>query len=60
MKVILASTSTVYGSKPLAYLKAELSELYRNTNEVLFVPYARPGGVSHETYTKRMNVFSPQ
>lgn len=57
MKVILASTSTVYGSMPLAYLKAELSELYHNTNEVLFVPYARPGGISHETYTKRMNDF---
>ncbi|MGF1557043.1 dipeptidase PepE [Paucihalobacter sp.] len=57
MNVILASTSTVYGSQPLTYLKTELLELYRNTNEVLFIPYARPGGISHEAYTKRMNDF---
>lgn len=57
MKIILASTSTVYGSKPLAYLEKELLELYLHTNEVLFIPYARPGGITLDAYTDKMNVF---
>lgn len=54
MKAILASTSTIYGGKPLSYLKAELTELYNNINEVVFIPYARPGGVSHQEYTNNL------
>ena len=26
--------------------------LFRDATEVLFIPYARPGGISHENYTK--------
>lgn len=48
---IIASTSTVYGSEPLAYLDKALLELYTDVNEILFVPYARPSGISHEDYT---------
>ena len=55
MQIILASTSTVFGGKPLDYLKTEIFELFSNTNEILFIPYARPGGISHEAYTKKMN-----
>lgn len=54
MKVILASTSTIYGGKPLSYLQAELTELYKNVTEVLFIPYARPGGISHQEYTNNL------
>jgi dipeptidase E len=54
MNVILASTSTIFGGRPLDYLKTELTKLYSNTNEVLFIPYARPGGISHLEYTNHL------
>jgi len=48
---ILASTSTIHNSTYLEYLFKELKELYSDTDEVLFIPYARPSGISHEEYT---------
>lgn len=54
MKLILASTSTIYGGKSLSYLQAELTELYKKVTEVLFIPYARPGGISHQEYTNNL------
>ncbi|WP_127846394.1 dipeptidase PepE [Psychroflexus aestuariivivens] len=51
MKAIIASTSTVHGSGYLEYLSETLSEFYKNIDEVLFVPFARPGGISHDEYT---------
>lgn len=51
MKVIIASTSTVHGSGYLEYLSETLSDFYKGTEEILFVPFARPGGISHEEYT---------
>lgn len=52
-KMIVASTSTVFGGEYLSYLLEEISELFLNTEEVIFIPYARPGGISHDDYTKR-------
>lgn len=49
--MIIASTSTVHGSGYLAYILEELADLYKDTNEVLFIPYARPGGITHDEYT---------
>lgn len=49
---ILASTSTVHGSSYLEYLKAEIAELFEGINEILFIPYARPSGMTHDEYTK--------
>ncbi|MDY8138633.1 dipeptidase PepE [Aquimarina sp. 2201CG5-10] len=48
---IIASTSTIYGSEPLEYLNDALLELFSDCNEILFIPYARPGGISHDQYT---------
>ncbi|QNJ96871.1 Peptidase E [Constantimarinum furrinae] len=50
--LIIASTSTVYGKGYLEYLLDEISELFKDSTEVIFVPYARPGGISHDEYTK--------
>jgi dipeptidase E len=59
MNVILASTSTIFGSQPLDYLKTDLTKLYCKTSEVIFIPYARPGGLSHNAYTNKLKpVFS--
>lgn len=56
---ILASTSTVYGSGYLEYIKNELIELFKDTNEILFIPFARPSGISHDEYTQiASNFFS--
>ena len=50
-KLIIASTSTIYGSGYLEYLQEALTELFVATDEILFIPYARPGGISHDAYT---------
>ncbi len=52
--LIIASTSTVHGSGFLDYLIDELEILFQHTDQILFVPYARPGGVSHELYTNKV------
>lgn len=49
---ILASSSSVHGSGYLEYIQEELIELFHGVSEVLFIPYARPGGISHTAYTK--------
>ncbi|MCW3466942.1 dipeptidase PepE [Chitinophaga nivalis] len=50
---ILASTSTLYGENYLAYLQPAMTTLYQGVTEVIFVPFARPGGISHDDYTAR-------
>jgi dipeptidase E len=56
-KMIVASTSTLYGGTYLSYLKEELKELYRGVEEIVFVPYARPSGISWDDYTKVADKF---
>ncbi|WAC01493.1 dipeptidase PepE [Lacinutrix neustonica] len=57
--IIIASTSTVYGGEPLDYILEELQSLFQDTKEILFIPYARPGGITHDAYTNRIaSVFS--
>ena len=53
MNCIIASTSTVHGSNYLAYLEDALEELYKDVSEIIFIPYARPGGISHDEYTAK-------
>ena len=48
---IIASTSTVHGSGYLEYLLEELKTHFNNTDEILFIPYARPSGISLDEYT---------
>ncbi|NRA93155.1 MAG: Type 1 glutamine amidotransferase-like domain-containing protein, partial [Psychroserpens sp.] len=56
-KIIIASTSTIHGSGPLEYLLEELDKFFRDVTEIVFIPYARPGGISHDEYTA--NVKKP-
>lgn len=51
-KLLIASTSTIYGSEYLEYLLPQLKSFFRDINEILFIPYAMPSGISYETYTK--------
>jgi len=50
-KLLLASTSTIYGSKYLEYLLPTLNIFFKDINTLLFIPYARPSGISYELYT---------
>lgn len=52
-KLILASTSTVHGSDFLEYLSDVLKIHFKDADEVLFIPYARPGGITHDDYTDK-------
>lgn len=49
--LIIASTSTIYGSGYLEYLFPVLEELFSDVREVCFIPYARPSGITHDAYT---------
>lgn len=57
MNIILASTSTLFGGEYLAYLKAEIIGLYQGIDEIIFIPFARPGGISHDDYTQKAKDF---
>ena len=50
--IIVASTSTIHNGTFLSYLLDEIEELFSETNEILFIPYARPSGLSYDEYTK--------
>lgn len=56
-KLIIASTSTLHGGNYLEYLKPALVEHFKGCSSLLFIPYARPGGISHDDYTKRVADF---
>ena len=56
--LIIASTSTIYGLGYLEYLLPTLQKHFKNAGTVIFIPYARPGGISHDEYTnKAANAF---
>ncbi|MCJ8155080.1 dipeptidase PepE [Chryseobacterium sp. SSA4.19] len=57
MNVILASTSTIFGGEYLHYLKEEIIRLYEGIDELVFIPFARPGGISHDEYTAKARFF---
>lgn len=51
-KLLLASTSTIHGSSYLAYIQDEIADFFSGIDEILFIPFARPSGISHEQYTE--------
>lgn len=51
--IVLASTSTLFGEAYLDYLKPVIRTLFANVTDIVFVPYARPGGISHDEYTEK-------
>lgn len=52
-QMIIASTSTIHGSGYLNYLLEELTFFFKDVDTILFIPYARPGGISQDAYTKK-------
>ena len=60
MNVLLASTSSLFGGKYLEYIKEEIAELFSGIDEIIFIPFARPSGISHEEYTQIARDFFEQ
>lgn len=50
---LLASTSTVFGGAYLDYIFPVLNAHFKNVERLIFIPYARPGGISHDAYTAK-------
>ena len=53
-KMLLASTSTIYGQKYLDYLQDEIKNLFSKSKNILFIPFARPSGITHLEYTEKV------
>lgn len=52
--IIIASTSTLHSGSYLDYLLPVLEQHFANSNTILFIPYARPSGISHDDYTDKV------
>ncbi len=50
--LLIVSTSTVHGLPYLSYLKKEVVKHFAGCKEIVFIPFARPGGVSWDDYTQ--------
>ncbi|MGB5944252.1 MAG: dipeptidase PepE [Leeuwenhoekiella sp.] len=55
--LILGSTSTVYATGYLEHLKDTISIHFKEAKEIVFIPFARPGGRSHDSYTEHARPF---
>lgn len=53
MKLLIVSTSTIHGKPYLSYLQEECQDFFKECTNILFIPFARPGGISHEEYTAK-------
>ncbi|WP_161890744.1 dipeptidase PepE [Pontibacter russatus] len=49
--LLLISTSTTHGTGYLEHAGEEVKALLEGKTSLLFIPYARPGGISHSDYT---------
>lgn len=53
---IIASTSTLHEGSYLEYLFPELENHFKDCKTILFIPYARPGGISEDDYTEKVRI----
>ncbi len=54
--IIIASTSTLHNGSYLDYLMPVLEKHFEKASSILFIPYARPSGLSHDEYTSLVKV----
>ncbi|WP_353170045.1 dipeptidase PepE [Flavobacterium sp.] len=59
-KVIIASTSTLFGGIYLDYLLPVLKEHFATISNIVFIPFARPDGITHDAYTEKAKPFFKQ
>lgn len=53
--LLLFSTSALHGGGFMEYARPWLQEFLNPGCRLLFVPYARPGGIDHDEYTRRFS-----
>lgn len=53
--LIIASTSTLHGGGYLDYILLELKIHFASCKSIVFIPFARPGGISHQEYTSKVS-----
>ncbi|MEQ9262174.1 MAG: dipeptidase PepE [Owenweeksia sp.] len=51
MELLIVSTSKIHGSAYMTYLLDEVNDFFK-TDEIVFIPYARPSGISYDAYTE--------
>jgi dipeptidase E len=51
---IIASTSTLHEGQYLDYLLPELQLHFKDCKTILFIPFARPSGMTHDDYTAKV------
>ena len=56
-KLLIASSSTIHGSDFLEYLSPTLISFFEGVSSLVFIPYARPSGISYDEYTSRVVLF---
>jgi dipeptidase E len=54
-KMIIASSSVLYGGEYLEYLLPTLKTHFHNIDTIVFIPYARSGGISYNDYTDKVS-----
>jgi len=54
--LLLVSNSTAHGGGYLGHCEEALKDLFSGVKTITFIPYARPGGMSHDDYTERARV----
>jgi dipeptidase E len=55
--LLLLSTSTVYGKPYLSYALPWIKDHFKSASRIVFFPYARPSGLSHDAYTEKAAEF---
>ncbi len=55
--LLIASTSTVYGTPYLEYLREVIINFFLGSKEIIFIPFARPGGATLSEYTNVAKSF---
>ena len=52
-RLFIASTSKVHGKGYLEYIQPELQQFFSGIEEIVFIPFARAGGMTYDEYTER-------
>ena len=50
-RILIVSTSRIYGTSYMEYILDEVADFFKDTDDILFIPYARPGGMTYDEYT---------
>ena len=58
--LLIISTSTVHGKPYLTYMTEDIKSHFTGIDEIVFIPFARPGGLSWDAYTEVARTYFKQ